>query len=100
MFFSKTTPQHRRLPWLGAAVLAGGLGACSLPAPIQPPQATQAIAPDVSAQTALGQAHAALRQQAQAPATHSGVYALGDPREAFAARSLLARAAQHTLDVQ
>ena len=29
---------------------------------------------------------AQLRQQAQAPATHSGVYALGDPREAFAAR--------------
>ena len=25
------------------AVLAGGLGACSLPAPVQPPQATQAI---------------------------------------------------------
>jgi putative cardiolipin synthase len=100
MFFSKTTPRHWRLPWLGAAVLAGGLGACSLPAPVQPPQATQAIAPDVSAQTALGQAHAALRQQAQAPATHSGFYALGDPREAFAARSLLARAAQRTLDVQ
>ncbi len=103
MLFSKTTPRPRRLPWLGAAVLAGGLGglgACSLPAPVQPPQATQAIAPEVSAQTALGQAHAALRQQAQAPTTHSGVYALDDPREAFAARSLLARAAQHTLDVQ
>ena len=102
MLFSKTTPQHRqrRLPWLGAAVLAGGLGACSLPAPVQPPQATQVIAPDVFAQTAQGQAHAALRQQAQGPATHSGVYALGDPREAFAARSLLARTAQHTLDVQ
>ena len=55
MLFSKTTPRPRRLPWLGAAVLAGGLGACSLPAPVQPPQATQAIAPEVSAQTALGQ---------------------------------------------
>lgn len=100
MLFSKTTPRYQYLPWLGAAVLVGGLGACSLPAPVQPPQATQAIAPDMSAQTALGQAHTALRQQAQAPATHSGFYALGDPREAFAARSLLARAAQHTLDVQ
>lgn len=76
------------------------LSACGLPPASHPAPDSQAIAPDISASTHLGQAHAALRAKARAGATQSGIYALYDPQEAFAARSLLARAAQQTLDVQ
>nr|MBP9940432.1 phospholipase D family protein [Comamonas sp.] len=76
------------------------LSACGLPPASHPTPDSQAIAPDISARTHLGQAHAALRAKAQASATQSGIYALYDPQEAFAARSLLARAAQQTLDVE
>ena len=76
------------------------LSACSLPPVSHPDANRQAIAPQVSEQTTLGQAHQQLRAQAQADPAYSGFYALEDPREAFAARGLLARAAERTLDVQ
>ena len=41
-----------------------------------------------------------MRAQADAAEAASGIYALNDPQEAFAARALLARAADQTLDVQ
>jgi putative cardiolipin synthase len=57
--------------------------------------------------TALGSAQArdtklgrAQLEQARAHPGESGIYALADPHEAFAARVLLARAAERTLDVQ
>ena len=53
-----------------------------------------------SSATRLAQAVSQLRAQAQADPAHSGVYALQDAQEAFAARGLLAQSAQQTLDVQ
>ena len=47
--------------------------------------------------TKLGRAQL---EQARAHPGESGIYALADPHEAFAARVLLARAAERTLDVQ
>lgn len=41
-----------------------------------------------------------MRARDRADDSDSGIYALTDAEEAFAARALLARAAQHSLDVQ
>ena len=60
--------------------------------------ATQSSSPPPAASdTGLGRACAPLHE---AHPGHSGVFALSDPREAFAARALLAAAAERTLDVQ
>ncbi|WP_284335662.1 phospholipase D family protein [Comamonas sp. NoAH] len=92
---------ERSLRCLGGVVMALSLlSACSLPTVVHDDSASKAIAPEVSAQTKLGQAYTHLSRQAQADAAHSGIYPLNDPREAFAARGLLAREAEHTLDVQ
>lgn len=85
---------------LWGAALAVLLTACSLPPVAHPEANRQAISLPASKQTTLGQAHQQLRKQAQADPAHSGFNALEDPQEAFAARGLLARAAERTLDVQ
>ncbi len=59
--------------------------------------ASQALAPAETATTRLGQAVTA--QLPQHP-EQSGIHPLPDPLEAFAARMLLARAAERSLDVQ
>ncbi|RIX71300.1 phospholipase D-like domain-containing protein, partial [Acidovorax cavernicola] len=73
-----------------------GLTACGLP-PLEGRTTSSALPASAAAQTPLGQA---LAPQAAAHAGLSGIYALSDPLEAFAARALLMRAAQQTLDVQ
>ena len=96
---------HRRwgrhaLRLLGALSLLGCLGACSLPEPNH--NDTAAASPPYAqlAATRLAQAAHALRSRAQVTDTASGIYAINDAQEAFAARALLARAAEQTLDVQ
>src|SRR5690606_38643909 len=56
-----------------------------------------ALTPAESADTALGRA---IAPRAQAHPGKAGIHALADPHDAFAARVLLARTAQKTLDVQ
>ena len=72
------------------------LGGCSLP-PLPERPASQAFAPERTAQTRLGQAVGP--QAAQHPGA-TGIHTLADPLEAFAARMLLALAAERSLDVQ
>jgi cardiolipin synthase C len=76
------------------------LGGCQLPPPAPVSEMRQAITPEAALATRLGQAQIQLRAQAQAQPQTSGIYAIKDPQEAFAARGLLARAAEQTLDVQ
>jgi putative cardiolipin synthase len=80
------------LSWLAALLLAG----CSLP-PLAGRSESTALPPEAAQSTLLGQALAPL--QAQHPGL-TGIHALSDARNAYAARALLARAAQRTLDVQ
>lgn len=84
----------------GTVSLAGCLAACSLPAPSHTDQAAAPPSDAQLAATRLAQAAHALRSRAQAADTTSGIYAINDAQEAFAARALLARAAEQTLDVQ
>jgi cardiolipin synthase C len=83
-----------------ALCIAALLSACNLPPASHPEDTRKAIGLEVSAQTRLGQAHQSLREQAGAAPETSGIYPLTDPQEAFAARALLARHAEKTLDVQ
>jgi putative cardiolipin synthase len=75
------------------------LTACSLP-PLNERPSSQAIPAEETLQTPLGQGLAQLRRQADAEGTQTGYHMLGDAQDAFAARALLARAAQRSLDVQ
>ncbi|QHE89067.1 phospholipase D family protein [Hydrogenophaga sp. BPS33] len=79
-----------------AALLSILLQGCALP-PLDGRSETQALPPAEAASTPLGQALAA---QTQAHAGQSGILPLADALESFAARVLLVRAAQRTLDVQ
>ncbi|WP_227001337.1 phospholipase D family protein [Pulveribacter suum] len=83
----------RRAPPLLAALL---LGACSLP-PLAGRSESSALDLPAAQDTRLG------RALAPAVAAHpglSGIHLLQHPHDAFAARALLARAAERTLDVQ
>ena len=72
------------------------LGGCSLPAlPDRP--TSHALEPLPSGQTRLGKG---LAPQIALHSGASGIHTLGDPLEAFAARMLLAKVAEQTLDVQ
>ncbi len=73
------------------------VGACSLPPPPERVPSS-AFGPEQTAETRLGRASAA--QVARQRDGKSGVHALFDPLEAFAARMLLAEAAEKSLDVQ
>lgn len=72
------------------------MGGCALPSLPERP-VSHAFEPGQTAQTRLGQAVAP--QAAQHPGA-SGIHTLADPLEAFAARMLLAHAAEQSLDVQ
>lgn len=72
------------------------LAGCALP-PMPERPASEALDAQQAAQTSLGQAIAP--QLLQHPGL-SGIHALSDPLEAFAARMLLARTAERSLDVQ
>ena len=60
-------------------------------------EVSTALSSEQSQATRLGQA---LAPRLEAHPDKSGIYALADPHDAFAARVLLARAAERTLDVQ
>ena len=77
---------------LFCAFLAG----CSLPS-LDERSVSKALTPAESSATPLGQAIAPL---AAAHPGKSGIHALADPHDAFAARMMLARAAERSLDVQ
>lgn len=80
----------------GVLLYAALLKECALPA-LENRPASAALSKEEARATALG---AALAPHVDAHPGLSGVYALADPRDAFAARMLLARAAERTLDVQ
>lgn len=85
--------------WRGTAatlLIAGLLAGCGLP-PMPDRTATQALSAEQALQTRLGQA---LEPLQQAHPGQSGIHMLADAHDAYAARALLARAAQRTLDVQ
>lgn len=83
----------------GVLVLALLVSGCSLP-PLQGRSVSSAATPHSTQDTLLGRKLEQLRQQAQPRPLDSGIYPLDNPQEAFAARMLLARTAQVTLDVQ
>lgn len=78
------------------ALCLGILTGCGLP-PRATTNPTQALAPDVARDTPLGRAITPLA--AEHPGK-SGIHALADAHDAFAARMMLARTAQRSLDVQ
>jgi len=77
-------------------ILISLLAGCSLPS-LEGRTNSKALTQAQASDTRLGQAILPL---ARAHPDKSGVYPLADAQEAFAARTLLARAAQKTLDVQ
>lgn len=79
-----------------AAMLAGSLQGCALP---QLSERTQSIAlsPALASETTLGKSLAGRLVQNRGKA---GIYPIQDPREAFASRVALVRAAQRTIDIQ
>jgi cardiolipin synthase C len=79
--------------FLWAALLAG----CATAPSLQNRTSSQALSISESAATILGTADARL---ISAHPGKTGIHTLSNPREAFAARVLLARAAQRTLDIQ
>lgn len=88
----------RSVGWLGILLAACSLSGClSLP-PLEDRPASRAVAAASTSESALGRAVAA-RMSRGAPG-QSGIHPLLDPREAFAARLLLAQTAERTLDVQ
>nr|WP_205763844.1 phospholipase D family protein [Acidovorax sp. SRB_24] len=72
------------------------LAGCTLP-PLQGRPASTALGVEQAAQTRLGQA---IAPQLLLHPDRSGILPLADPLEAFAARMLLARSAERSLDVQ
>lgn len=81
---------------LAGGVLLVGLSGCALPS-LEGRSQSVALPKEQAEQTALGRAIVPL---AQAHPGLSGIYPLYDPYNAYAARALLAKAAQKTLDVQ
>src|SRR5690554_2418251 len=89
--FTALSKRSWLLALLGVAMLAG----CSLPTQNHRP--SFALTAEEAEATRLGQAIAPL--VAEHPGK-SGIHPLSNPHDAFAARVLLARAAERTLDVQ
>lgn len=87
---------RRALATTQALVLTLLLAGCSLP-PLAGRSESTALAPEAAQATLLGQALAPLLDQHPGL---TGIHALSDARNAYAARALLARVAQRTLDVQ
>ena len=85
---------RRMIGWAVAALAALITGCASLPS-LEGRTATSAIAD--TADTRLGRA---ITPRVAANPDKTGIHALGDPREAFAARILFAAAAERSLDVQ
>lgn len=87
----------RRKTFMSMTLCAGLLVGCSALPSLEGRSVSSALALADANKTSLGQA--LLPFTAQRPDT-SGIYPLGNPQDAFAARALLAQAAERTLDVQ
>jgi putative cardiolipin synthase len=85
---------HRLIRALAAVFLLAVAGCASLPASVE---RTESRALADTGGTGLGRAAAA---RAAAHPGKTGIYTLQNPRDAFAARVLLARAAERSLDLQ
>ncbi|HWK62361.1 MAG TPA: phospholipase D family protein [Eoetvoesiella sp.] len=83
------------LPLIGLATML--IGGCVTAPSLQNRPASHALSVDESRATTLGRAEARL---AAAHPGKTGIHMLSNAHEAFAARALLARAAQRTLDIQ
>lgn len=81
---------------ISLCLFLGVLAGCSLPS-LEGRSVSQALSAEEAHATALGRA---LAPQVQAHPGMSGIYSLADAHDAYAARVLLARAAEKTLDVQ
>ncbi len=106
MFQWHTPPLHRSpdaamrcLLACCALALSLLLSGCGLPPP-QERTTSQGLEVAETASTPLGKGVDALRRQAGATPDLTGFYALLDAKEAFAARALMARMAQRSLDIQ
>ncbi|WP_251976109.1 phospholipase D family protein [Salinicola avicenniae] len=88
----------RRIGWLGMAFVLCSVAGCTALPPPEGRSVSRALPAEATADTVLGRAVEA--RAAREPAGRSGIHPMLDPREAFAARLLLARAAERTLDVQ
>lgn len=94
--FTSELMRSMQARWLAALLcMTVALGGCALPTANQ--VASASLNNQQSVATPLGQALAP--RLAAHPGT-SGIHALANPHDAFAARVLLARAAEQTLDVQ
>lgn len=91
---TRVTRPYRSCAVLAAAALA--IGGCALPS-LEGRTVSTAVASADTADTRLGRTAGARR--AKHPG-ENGVLMLQDPRESFAARAVLAREAERTLDVQ
>ncbi len=85
-----------RLPAAVVLLCAVLLGGCALPS-LEGREDSVALSAQEARATALGKA---IAPHADAHPGLSGIHPLADPHDAFAARMLLARAAERTLDVQ
>lgn len=81
---------------IAVCLLAGLLGGCALPS-LEDRSITTALDMAETRDTVLGRAAV---PRAEAHPGKSGIHPLVDPHDAFAARALLARLAERTLDVQ
>ncbi len=82
--------------WLFALLSMVVLQGCALP-PLEGRSTSQALLPGEAAATSLGRS---IAPQVQAHPGETGILPLADALESFAARVLLVRAAERTLDVQ
>ncbi|SFM03583.1 phospholipase D family protein [Variovorax sp. OV329] len=82
--------------WLALLALAALLAGCSLP-PLEGRSESHALRVAEARNTTLGRAADAIASQHPG---HTGIHELSDAHEAFAARVVLARYAERTLDVQ
>ena len=89
----------QRAGTLALLFLTTMLFGCSLP-PLDARAPSQALAQEQALQTPLGRGLEQMRQQARADAQQTGYHVLHEAQDAFAARALLARSAQRSLDVQ
>lgn len=96
MTFNRPSVPRRTLAALMLCLLGALLSGCALP-DLEGRSVSSALTQAESADTALGRA---IAPRAQTHPGKAGIHALSDPYDAFAARVLLARAAQKTLDVQ
>ncbi|MCQ4309314.1 phospholipase D family protein [Pseudomonas stutzeri] len=93
----KTCARSSPISWAFALVLLSGfLGGCTLP-DLDGRIASSALSQGEGTDTALGRA---ISPRGQAHPGKTGIHALIDPHDAVAARALLARGAEKTLDVQ